>query len=342
MDKIFISHAVADKELVDVFVDFLQTGCGVSLDHIFCSSLEGVTIPEGSSFVEFMENTLREAVFVIMIITPSYYESVFCLCELGATWILKHNNFPLLVPPLDWSDLKAVLTPRHGGKINDTADLANLFDRLKAIGIGSMATARFGLKKDAFIEKLKTLKIKGKTSVSAKEHEELKAKYDAAVKSTIEYDNEIAKLKKQFEELAAKKDAADVRDVLLADSNEPERWEILVRAFNAAAESLPDAALEAMFSEERNENYCLPLYFANEHIHDSAQNAAERQFIKIDGNAVSLNSDHPSVSAAVARLGELRKFMSKASEPFTNKYEGNNKHPFSIRNRDFWEENLGL
>jgi hypothetical protein len=154
MGKIFVSHAVADKELVDAFVDFLQTGCGVVLDDIFCSSLEGMTIPEGSTFVTFMEETLRDAEFVIMIISPSYYESVFCLCELGATWILKHNNFPILVPPLDWSDLKAILSPRHGGKINDASDLANLLDRLKTIGKGSMSTARFGLKRDGFLERL--------------------------------------------------------------------------------------------------------------------------------------------------------------------------------------------
>ena len=97
-----------------------------------------------------------------------------------------------------------------------------------------------------------------------------------------------------------------------------------------------------MFSEERDETYCLPPYFASEHIHDSAQDAAERQFIKIDGKAVSLNSGHPAVSAATARLDELRKFMSKASEPFTNKYEDANVTVFSIRNRDFWEKNLGL
>ena len=64
MGKIFISHAVADKDLVDAFVDFLQTGCGVKHEDMFCSSLEGMTIPEGSSFVHFMEDTLREADFV--------------------------------------------------------------------------------------------------------------------------------------------------------------------------------------------------------------------------------------------------------------------------------------
>ena len=84
------------------------------------------------------------------------------------------------------------------------------------------------------IEKLKTLKVKGKTSVSAKEHEELKAKYAAAVKATVDYDNDIAKLKRQFEELAAKKDAADVRGVLLVGLDEPKQLEILLGAFKAA------------------------------------------------------------------------------------------------------------
>lgn len=211
-----------------------------------------------------------------------------------------------------------------------------------SVSLITFASASFGLKKDAFIEKFKTLKIKGKTSVSAKEHEELRAKYDAAVKATIDYDNEIADLKKQFQELAAKKDVTDVREVLLAGSDEPDRLKILVSAFKAAARKLPDAALKAIFSEERDESYCLPQHFANEHIHESAQIAAERQFIKIDGNAVSLNSDHPSVSAATARLDDLRIFMLGASEPFANKYEHDNDHPFSIHNRDFWEKNLGL
>src|SRR5262245_59010999 len=44
-----------------------------------------------------------------MVITPAYYESAFCLCELGATWIMGSEAMPLLVPPLDYDDLKAVL-----------------------------------------------------------------------------------------------------------------------------------------------------------------------------------------------------------------------------------------
>lgn len=177
---------------------------------------------------------------------------------------------------------------------------------------------------------------------TAKEHEELKEKYKEAVQATLEYDKEIAKLKKQFVELAAKRDPSDVRDVLLSGSDEPKQFEILTDAFRSAAKKLPKAAMEALFSEERGENYCLPDYFANETVCDAAQKAAERQFVKIDGSVVTVMSSHPAVEEAEARLDELRKFMVKASDELSKKYAKDNGHLFSIRNRDFWQENLGL
>ncbi len=42
---LFISHAEVDKPLVDPFVDLLQTGIDVPRTSIFCTSLEGMGIP---------------------------------------------------------------------------------------------------------------------------------------------------------------------------------------------------------------------------------------------------------------------------------------------------------
>jgi hypothetical protein len=39
--KVFISHAVADKKLVDALVDLLQVGCNLSTQQIFASSIDG-------------------------------------------------------------------------------------------------------------------------------------------------------------------------------------------------------------------------------------------------------------------------------------------------------------
>lgn len=54
--SIFISHAVADKALVDRFVELLQIGSNVNGEDIFCSSLEGMGIPTGKNFIEFIKS----------------------------------------------------------------------------------------------------------------------------------------------------------------------------------------------------------------------------------------------------------------------------------------------
>ena len=69
---IFISHATADRDLVNALVDLLQTGIGIPHDKIFCTSLKGHGIPEGENFADFIRAKLQGAGHVIMVITPSY------------------------------------------------------------------------------------------------------------------------------------------------------------------------------------------------------------------------------------------------------------------------------
>jgi len=121
---IFISHAVANKELADKLVDLLETGIGISDSDIFCSSLESLGIPSGTNFVNFIHKQISKPKVVILLLTPEYFNSSFCLCELGASWILSHNIIPLLVPPLEYFDVKAVLTGVQVHKIDQKSDLA--------------------------------------------------------------------------------------------------------------------------------------------------------------------------------------------------------------------------
>ena len=342
MGEIFISHAVADKPLIDAFVDFLQTGCGVRHENVFCTSLEGMNVTEGSDFVDIITKNLKDASFVVMVITPSYYESVFCLCELGATWIMQHDAFPLLVPPLTFADLKAVLTPLQAGVINNPESLANLWDRLKKIGIASGATSRFGLKRDAFIAKLAKIPVKGRTHVPAAEHQVLKDQYEAALKATLEAEDERDRVKAEFNELAKTKDKADVRRIKLAGSNDRDKFQHLAEEFNGFARRLPRAAREALFHLQKGDTYVLPDYYVNKEAHEDASDAEQRQFVTLDGNSVRINALHPQVHKAIASLGELEAFMDQASKAFAEEYEESEGHPFSLMNRDLWRSHLGL
>jgi hypothetical protein len=150
---IFVSHAQADAALVDDLVDALVSSGVAAVDDIFCSSLEGMGIPAGQSFVGFIKGQLTGCKLVVVVLTPKFYASKFCLCELGAVWALSGDFFPLLVPPLTYSDLEAVLVGVHAEKIGDKKSLNELKDRIsKALG-NTPNSARWEKKRDEFISK---------------------------------------------------------------------------------------------------------------------------------------------------------------------------------------------
>lgn len=63
-------------------------------------------MPSGVDFVDYMREELTGAQLVLQLITPSFFESAFCLCELGAQWGMGLPCFPLVVPPVVYTHLK--------------------------------------------------------------------------------------------------------------------------------------------------------------------------------------------------------------------------------------------
>ena len=59
---LFISHSSADKDLIDALVDLLQTGIGLNHDQVFCTSLEGMGIPKGKDFIEFIHEKIQDQI----------------------------------------------------------------------------------------------------------------------------------------------------------------------------------------------------------------------------------------------------------------------------------------
>jgi hypothetical protein len=87
--SIFVSHAVADKEVADCVVDLLDTAMGIDvLKNVFCASPEGIKIPAGSDFKQFIKEQIQEPQIVLLLISQNYFASQFCLAELGARTLL--------------------------------------------------------------------------------------------------------------------------------------------------------------------------------------------------------------------------------------------------------------
>lgn len=153
--SIFISHAEKDKELAKLVVDLIEDGIGVPESEIFCSSLVGYDIPTGSDFIEYIKSEIEKPKVFIPLISPSYYNSKFCLCELGAAWVLSHKWFPFIVPPITNNDVKAVLNSTQVTRIDNYVKLLELREMLiNEVAFERKSDTKFESKRKYFEENL--------------------------------------------------------------------------------------------------------------------------------------------------------------------------------------------
>jgi hypothetical protein len=172
--KIFISHATADRDLVDGLVDLIQLGIGVHADDIFYSSRDG-DIRNGVFFVQSILSALGEADLICCILSRRYFASEFCLAEVGAAQVqsIKQQSllYSLIVPPVSFADLNGVLHGVQSGTVTNPASLNQLRDRI-AKGIGkTLPTNTWEKKRDTFLAQVAPL-------VAKYEAEELAAKVE--------------------------------------------------------------------------------------------------------------------------------------------------------------------
>ena len=132
---LFISHSSADEVIVTGLVEMLRT-IGFSKKNLFCSSFPGYDIPEGEDIYDFLQaKLLGNKLFVIFVLSDSYYNSAACLNEMGAAWVLKANYSTLILPGFQIPDIKGAVNPRKMAVVLDdkkrvNGKLTQLKDRL--------------------------------------------------------------------------------------------------------------------------------------------------------------------------------------------------------------------
>lgn len=218
MTKIFVSHAVADKVLADKFVAFLKEAIGVPAKSIFCSSVEGQGIPLGDDFNEYMKQQIQNPKIVILLMTPRYMESWFCLMELGATWAKSLSAIPIVVPPIKYNVISATLGLRQGWSIDNHAKLIDLRHKIQNSGITLEQRTEhdWDKKRSAWkVDLRKILKnLAPATSVSATEHKALASELDDLRKEHIALQGAYEDASDTIDKLRAVKDAAAVKVII--------------------------------------------------------------------------------------------------------------------------------
>lgn len=164
-DRLFISHAYKDHEVIDEFVELLEA-IGLRRERIFYSSLAECGVKLGENIVDAIKRELsNQKVHVIFMLSQNYYDSVMCLNEMGAAWVLQHTYTSILLPGFSYSELKGVInTGTLGMKLDgEPAELRNrmieLRDQIqKEFGLAPMDERTWNRKLDKFLKCLERAK----------------------------------------------------------------------------------------------------------------------------------------------------------------------------------------
>lgn len=150
--KIFISHSSEDKDIVENVIDLLED-IGISSNQIFCTSFEGYGIQVGENFLETIKSELNSNVLVLFILSNNFYKSPVCLCEMGATWVKTNKHIPILIPPLEYSEVKGVIPLTQGLKINNPQSLTSFKEVIeKDFKLDPITINTWDRKKERFIK----------------------------------------------------------------------------------------------------------------------------------------------------------------------------------------------
>lgn len=333
---IFLSHSSQDEKLVDALSDLLTTGCGVSADQIIITTLPGQGIPAGcSNYIAWLQGRLSDSALVIMLLSPNYFESKFCLCEMGASWGLNKPFFALVVPPLTKSTVKAVMAVSQNLNIADESCLDELRDKVQdSLGL-KLGTAKWSVKRDAFLKMLPRIlrKLPLPDKVDRSVLLAAESKYAESQEYILDKEEKITDLKSQITDLEKCKDRSQVKTVRKKYSLLEDQFEDLCKSAGKALRNIETATSDLLFSERGGQGEPV----TDSDWFESANRATAKQEIDYD-EGYTVRTEHPRVKKAETALDELQRFIDNLpDESLQRDFEEEHEFYMSLHNKEFWD-----
>ncbi|MDN6967816.1 toll/interleukin-1 receptor domain-containing protein [Oenococcus sp. UCMA 17063] len=97
--EVFISHSTKDKEIAELYQQLLTSTDAYTRQSIFFSSDQDLSIPGGDDVGKTISVSLKSAHIIIYLLTENFFDSIFCVSELGAGWI-QNDGSKILLPIL--------------------------------------------------------------------------------------------------------------------------------------------------------------------------------------------------------------------------------------------------
>lgn len=107
--KIFISHSSKDQEYVDAFIQLLKK-FGFRTQDIFYSSTIETGVQPGELIFDTIKRELTNQPVMLYFLSDHYYQSIPCLNEMGASWMLSDKHYPIALNNFSMKDMKGVIS----------------------------------------------------------------------------------------------------------------------------------------------------------------------------------------------------------------------------------------
>lgn len=143
LKTIFISHYSGDQAYVKQIINALEK-IGIKSDQIRCSSFEGYGVEADEDIFEWIRKGLTDDVYVLFVMSESYFTRPVCMCEMGAVWVQSKKYTPILIPPLDFSTMQQGMIPvsKKAYMINNTNGLTEIKESIeKNFGLEPIRTS---------------------------------------------------------------------------------------------------------------------------------------------------------------------------------------------------------
>lgn len=159
---IFISHCGKQNAFVKALVELFES-CGFSGDNMFCSSVPGFNIDEGEDIVDTLRKKFVDYnLYVIYVLSSEFFDSSYCMNEVGAAWVLQVANSIIEPRDLDEAKIDGVIskTKNRISFKNDDDDI--LYDKmielrnkiLVFVGLGDVSESNWRRYYDNFQDKI--------------------------------------------------------------------------------------------------------------------------------------------------------------------------------------------
>lgn len=153
--RIFISHSSKDEQIVRDFTNhILMLGIGIKANDIFCSSIENLNIRNGEDIRKHINNNIRGAEYLFLMLSDNYKDSEICQNEMGAVWINNENIRYYLLPGYSFDKIGWLTEPNQAEMLNSPVALDSLRNELVDY-FGIEQTPIWSVQREEFLSKFK-------------------------------------------------------------------------------------------------------------------------------------------------------------------------------------------